>query len=423
MIMTNPRLFARSLFDRAIEAAEPAQAVRRSLREAPLPSLPDGRLIVLAVGKAACAMMEEALKHVPKSVTPQAIAVTNYENARPIKGCEVIAAGHPVPDKNGLKAARQIADALVNTGPSDFVLTLISGGGSALLPSPTAGITLEDKIKTNELLLRNGYDIKEINLIRQQLSDLKGGGLTRLASPSAVRSLIISDVIGDDLRVIASGPTVTRIGTAAQAAELLRTRGHLKMLPKDVRTHLLDDNTQPSDVHAQVQNQLICSNRFSLDAMLDAADVWAPIVVADDLQGDVTNAAVEIAKFIQSQKASGPRVFLWGGETTVNVTGTGRGGRNQEMALRVALLLKNTPGNWVFLSGGTDGRDGPTDAAGGLIDAKTIERIETAGGDIEQLLTNCDSYHALSMANDLLVTGSTGTNVADVQVFVSDSLD
>ena len=423
MTIPNPRQLARSLFDRAIEAAGPAQAVRKSLLATPLPAMLGGRLILIGLGKAACPMMEEALGHVPKSVIPHAIAVTNYENARTVKGCEVMAAGHPVPDKHGLMAAQRITEALIDTGPDDFVLALISGGGSALLPSPIAGITLNDKIKTNEILLKNGYDISETNLIRQQLSTLKGGGLTRLASPAPVRSLVISDVIGDDLRAIASGPTATPIGTAAQAAALLRSRGHLEMLPKNVQSHLLKDNGQPFDTPVQTQNQLICSNRYSLDAMCDAASAWAPLIVSDHLHGNVKNAADEIAAFVLSQKAKGPQVYLWGGETTVNVAGSGRGGRNQELVLRVARLLQNMSGNWTFLSGGTDGRDGPTEAAGGLVDADTIARIEAAGGDIKQLLSDNDSNRALSLANDLLIIGATGTNVADVQVFVSAGLD
>ncbi|MGB0608682.1 MAG: glycerate kinase type-2 family protein, partial [Paracoccaceae bacterium] len=334
MTIPNPRQLARSLFDRAIEAAEPAQAVRKSLLAAPLPAMPGGRLILIALGKAACSMMEEALKHVPQSVIPNAIAVTNYENARTLEGCEVIAAGHPVPDKNGQMAARRITEALKDAGPNDFVLALISGGGSALLPSPIAGITLNDKIETNEILLRNGYEINEINLIRQQLSTLKGGGLSRLATPAPVRSLIISDVIGDDLRAIASGPTTAPIGSAAQAAALLRSRGHFEMLPKDVQSHFLKDNSLPFDTPVPAQNQLICSNRYSLDAMCDAAKVWAPLVVSDHLQGNVKDAADEIASFVLGKQATAPQVLLWGGETTVNVTGSGRGGRNQELALR-----------------------------------------------------------------------------------------
>lgn len=419
MTIHKPRQLARSLFDCAIDAAEPAQAIRRSLYADPLPVRVGGRIILLAFGKAACAMIEEAHRHIPEGATTQSIAVTNYENARPVNGCEVIAAGHPVPDENGLKAAGRITETLTDTGPYDFVLTLISGGGSALLPSPITGLTLNDKIKTNELLLRNGYDIREINLIRQQLSSLKGGGLSRLVSPTPMRSLIISDVIGDDLRVIASGPTTAPIGTAAQAAELLRSRGHFEMLPKNVRRHLDDPKIAPSYGPSYVTNQLICSNRFSLEAMLDAAQEWIPKLVSDNLQGNVADAARKIATFIQHQKASGPKVFLWGGETTVNVTGTGRGGRNQELALRVALLLQNRPGNWAFLSGGTDGRDGPTDAAGGMADENTLLRIAKAGADIHACLRNSDSYQALFLADDLLITGATGTNVADVQVFVS----
>ena len=421
--MPNPRQTARSLFDRAVSAAEPAAAVRKAILNHPLPAIITGRLFIIAVGKAACAMIEEALKHAPNHVTTTAIAVTNYENARPVQDCKVLAAGHPIPDENGQKAARRVMSLLSNTGPADFVLALISGGGSAILPSPIDEITLKDKINTNAFLIKNGYDIGEINLIRQQLSILKGGGLARLANPASLRALIISDVVGDDLRVIASGPTAEQIGTASQAVSLLRSRGHFKSLPRAVRNYLNAPSCRPKRDPNEVQNQIISSNRQSLDAMLLAATNRKAKLVSDRLEGNVTKAAEKIATFIKNNPSEAEQVFIWGGETTVNVTGTGLGGRNQELALRVANHLQSLPDNWAFLSGGTDGRDGPTDAAGGLVDRGTIQRIETAGGDISQLLSNNDSHQALTLAEDLLITGATGTNVADVQVFVRQRLD
>ena len=421
--MPNPRQTARSLFDRAVSAAEPAAAVRKAILNDPLPTIITGRLFIIAVGKAACAMIEEALKHAPNHVTTTAIAVTNYENARPVQDCEVLATGHPIPDENGQKAALKVISLLSNTRPDDFVLALISGGGSAILPSPVDEITLKDKIKTNEFLIKNGYKIAEINLIRQQLSTLKGGGLARLANPAVLRALIISDVVGDDLRVIASGPTTEQIGTATQAVGLLRSRGHFSSLPRAVQNYLNAPFCRPKHDPIEVQNQIISSNRKSLNAMLLASTNRKAKLVSDRLEGNVTKAAEKIATFIKNNQNEDEQVFIWGGETTVNVTGTGLGGRNQELSLRVANHLQNLPDNWAFLSGGTDGRDGPTNAAGGLVDRGTIKRIETAGGDISQLLSNNDSHQALSLAEDLLITGATGTNVADVQVFVRQRLD
>ena len=413
--MTPLRDKARKLFAVACLAADPAEALAAAIRDTPLP-VPDkgGVTRVVAIGKAAlpmAALLAERLKGRAFSM----IVVTNYENARDLPGATVIASGHPVPDENGARAARAVEALLTPAKAEDRVIALISGGGSALLPAPVAGLTLDDKAEVNRLLLANGFGITEVNLIRQQLSRLKGGGLLRVAAPAPVTAYILSDVIGDDLRVIASGPTVAPIGTREEARELLRARGLWDALPQPARA-ILDDEVTPTPL-PPARNTLIGSNRKSLEAMVTAAGADATIA-DDNLTGDVAEAAARIIATARQASKDRPACLIFGGETTVTLRGKGLGGRNQELALRVAMDMPALDRGWVFLSGGTDGRDGPTEAAGGIVDAGTCDRIRRAGGDPQALLDENDSNRALSLAGDLLVTGATGTNVADVQILL-----
>lgn len=397
------------LFEAAVRAADPALALRPHLTKLPVIA---GRYVLISIGKAACAMTEEAIANLPKDAAFEAIAVTNYENARDIERCVVMAAGHPVPDKNGEAAGRAVIDLLQTTTPDDVVLALISGGGSALLPAPVEGVSLVDKAEVSRILLGAGVDITEMNLVRQQLSCLKGGGMARLASPAKLQGFILSDVIGDDLRVIASGPTVAPISTRTAARELLINLNVFDQMPASVQAYLKIN--APESEAAPSENTLIGSNGHSLRAMQAASGDG--IIVSDSLTGDVEDAA----RFILKSALQNPaETLIFGGETTVTIRGNGKGGRNQELALRVAMLAENEDlGDWLFLSGGTDGRDGPTDAAGGIVDRNTVQRIRDVGENPESLLANNDSYAALKAAGDLLMTGATGTNVADVQVFL-----
>ncbi|MBL4872074.1 MAG: DUF4147 domain-containing protein [Rhodobacteraceae bacterium] len=398
-----------ALFQAAVKAADPALALRPHLAE--LPTIA-GRYVLISIGKAACAMMEEAIANLPKDARFEAIAVTNTENARDIKRCVVMAAGHPVPDENGQAAGLAVIDLLKTTNVDDVVLALISGGGSALLPAPIEGVSLADKAEVSRILLGAGVDITEMNMVRQQLSRLKGGGMARLASPAKLHGYILSDVIGDDLRVIASGPTVAPIASRSAARELLTNLNVIDQMPTSVQDALKVNEPETAPVHSQ--NTLIGSNSHSLHAMLAASSDG--VIVSDSLTGDVEEAANFI---LQSALQNPSKTLIFGGETTVTILGNGKGGRNQELALRVAMLAEKADlGEWVFLSGGTDGRDGPTDAAGGIIDKHTVQRIRDAGESLEALLANNDSYVALQAAGDLLITGATGTNVADVQVFL-----
>ncbi len=409
MGLTAMRNKARAIFDAGVAAADPYQAVAKALDAEPMQAAEDGgETFVLAVGKAAMRMTKAAVERVSSGA--KVVVITNYENAHPVDYAEVYAAGHPVPDEGGASAARYVITKLQALGAHDRVLALISGGGSALMPAPVEGITLADKAAVNRLLLGCGAAIGEMNMVRQQLSRLKGGGLLRMAAPAQVRALILSDVVGDDLRIIASGPTVGPVGTRRQAVELLKSYGVWEELPVSVKTHLSKPAPDLPPL-PKAENQLVGSNPISIAAMKSAAPTAH--MFKDPLTGDVAEAAEIIMKY-------GTGITLFGGETTVRLTGTGLGGRNQELALRVALLAQQQgwQGDWVFLSGGTDGRDGPCDAAGGLVDNTTLARMRDAGISPEGLLANNDSYHALQPVGDLLMTGATGTNVADLQVLI-----
>ncbi|MEJ6398563.1 glycerate kinase type-2 family protein [Yoonia sp. 208BN28-4] len=397
--MTTARNLARSLFDEGVAAADPAGAVARHLHDVDPPAL------IVAVGKAALKMAEAALARFPQ--TP-CLVVTNYENAKPLAGATVMAAGHPVPDEAGADAGRAVLGAVGQVkGP---VLALISGGGSALLPAPAGRITLADKAALNGLLLGCGLDITQMNLIRQQVSLIKGGGLVRAATPQAITALILSDVVGDDLSTIASGPTARPLGTASQARAIMLDAGIWDNAPASVRDYLEADRAELPEV-APARNVLVGSNGQSVAAM--AAQAGEAQFLPRPVEGDVHAAAREICD------AAGLGITLWGGETTVQLRGTGRGGRNQELALLIAIeAAQRGWKQWTCLQGGTDGRDGPTDAAGGLVDDGTLARVAAAGGDLDALLANNDSYQALNLAGDLLMTDATGTNVADLGIMI-----
>lgn len=405
------------LFQIGVDRADPARALRQQLLMEPLPKLPEGgRYLIVSIGKAAVSMMRETLANVTDNFA--ALIVTNDENAEAVNGARVMIGSHPVPDHRSAEAGQAILDFVANACAQDRVIALISGGGSALAIAPCAGISLEDKAKINALLLDAGIEINQMNLVRQQLSDLKGGGLLRQAAPAPVYSYILSDVIGDDLRAIASGPTVSAIADRAAARDLLKKADLWEAIPQSVRDHL----SQPGNLtrRPSAKNTLIGSNRFSLEAVAAAARKdWHTEIVSAALVGDVRAAARRVIQAAQGAPKRKPVALLWGGETTVQIHGDGRGGRNQELALRVAQMGSDMlTGKWLFLSAGTDGRDGPTDAAGGIVNGNTWQEINDFGYDPQALLDNNDSYTALSATKSLVITGGTGTNVADLQIFL-----
>ena len=416
--MTDLTSTAQALFQAAIDRADPAQALQQQLQSSPLADLPEGgRNFILAIGKAAVPMMRAALDMIPNPA--QALAIANPENTTEIPGATVLSGSHPVPDEASEAAGKAAIQMVKGMSQNDRLVALISGGGSALMVAPAPGLTLANKTDVNKLLLASGLEINDMNLIRQQLSDVKGGGLLRHAQGAQVQAFILSDVIGDDLRAIASGPTVTPIGSRAKAREIMQGAGIWDSAPVSVKTHLEQPDASTGTLPVAT-NTLVGSNRYSLKAMMAmAADQgWVAKLITHRLVGDVQDAADIVVQAAQSAPQDQPVALVFGGETTVQIAGTGSGGRNQELALRVAQRANDIPGDWVFLSGGTDGRDGPTDAAGGLVTPQTWSRIQQAGHDPQALLDNNDSYAALAAADALVRTGGTGTNVADVQVFL-----
>lgn len=375
-------------------------------------------MIVIAAGKAAPAMLRGAMAYLGQDI--EALCVTHKENQDCIENIPFFNSGHPIPDDVGIDATQKIAEILATTTAKDHVIALISGGASALLPAPANGINLADKQALNSALLASGLDIVEMNMIRQQVSTLKGGGLLHQAAPALVSAYILSDVVGDDLRAIASGPTVAPLGTKTSARERLQQVGAWEALPASIKAHL-----QGPDVIAHLPNAtntLVGSNRQSVEAAASYLRSAFNVAQMDKpLVGDVGTAAQSIITALDNcASVNAPTAIVWGGETTVQLRGNGRGGRNQEMALLVAQHLNaHHPSQAVhFLSGGTDGRDGPTDAAGAIVDSDTWQRITDAGLDPVALLENNDSYAALQASGDLLITGATGTNVADIQILM-----
>ena len=406
----------RSAFRAAIDQADPQAAVARHMTA--LSRNANGRMIVIAAGKAAPAMLRGAMAHLGQDI--EALCVTHKENQDRIENIPFFNSGHPIPDDIGLDATQKISDVLATTTADDHVIALISGGASALLPAPAQGISLADKQALNAALLASGLDIVEMNMIRQQVSTLKGGGLLRQAAPALVSSYILSDVVGDDLRAIASGPTVAPLGTKTSARDRLQQVGAWDTLPTSIQTHLQGPDV--NDDLPNASNTLVGSNPQSVEAA--AAHLrsdFKVIAIDEPLVGDVGTAAETIIATLDNHlPVSAATAIVWGGETTVQLRGDGRGGRNQEMALLVAkhLNARNPSQTVHFLSGGTDGRDGPTDAAGAIVDAGTWARITDADLDPAALLANNDSYAALQASGDLLITGATGTNVADIQILM-----
>jgi glycerate 2-kinase len=437
---------AAAIFRAGVAAADPNLAVRQCLSidkehlAIRLESDDSGKrrwgkwpkIHLIAFGKAACAMARAAEEIIPAPLwAGRGIAVTNYENVADLNRTDVFGAGHPLPDAAGLESARRIAEKAGQAQIGELVLALVSGGGSALIPCPVESVSLADKCEVTGLLLASGATIDEINCVRKHLSRLKGGGLAKLAVPADLHALILSDVLGDDLSAIASGPTVPDPSTFAEAVRILQARKIWERLPGTVRAYLQQgtrglapETPKPGDpVFQNTGHTLIGSNTISLKAAARTAKRlgYQTVIYSDRLCGIARETAEQwVEATADKGKTLRPTAYLAGGETTVRLTGSGLGGRNQEMALAFALAAEKhgLDADWVFLSGGTDGRDGPTDAAGGRVDAGSLARMRRQGIEPEALLDNNDSYHALQASGDLLTTGATGTNVADLQVLL-----
>ncbi|MGC9350330.1 MAG: glycerate kinase type-2 family protein [Anaerolineae bacterium] len=393
-----------------------------------------GRLLAVSVGKAAAAMAE-AVDDIVGARLSQGIVVTKYEHAagHRLSGTwDVVEAGHPIPDQAGLSGSRAIIEMLDTTSEEDFVLVLLSGGGSALMPAPVSGISLDALQTTTDLLLRVGANIVEINTVRKHLSRLKGGQLARWAAPAPVVAMVLSDVVGDPLDVIASGPTSPDPTTYADAIAVLERYALLDEVQSPVVDYLDAGKTgdyretpKPGDeVFEGVSNVIVGSNHLAAVAAVAEADRlgYHALLLTTFVEGEareVAKVASALAKGVIAHEnpIARPACLVWGGETTVTVRGTGKGGRNQELALAATLGLASLD-DVLLMALATDGTDGPTDAAGAVVDGSTAARARELGWDIRSTLDDNNSYPLLADVGALLLLGPTGTNVNDLLVLL-----
>jgi glycerate 2-kinase len=409
----------RELFDAALAAADPSQAL-----EGRIPAPVRGRTVVVGAGKASAAMARAFEAAWPGPL--EGLVITRYGHAVPCGRIEVVEAGHPVPDAAGEQAARRILTLARGLGPEDQLVFLASGGGSALLSLPAPQITLADKQAVTHALLRSGATITEINTVRKHLSAIKGGRLATAAAPARIVTLAISDVPGDDPAVIASGPTVPDPTTFADARSVLAK--HRITEPEAVITRLAghaEETPKPGDpIFDRARFDLIASPQRSLQAAAAAAErrQIIPILLSDRIEGEARQVAlvhaaiafqVRAGKFrVGGHLVSPPAVILSGGETTVAVTGAGRGGRNSEFLLALAVALDRAEGIWA-LACDTDGIDGTEDNAGAIVYPGTVERASARGISAQEALAANDGYGFFAALGDLVVTGPTLTNVND----------
>ena len=415
----DPRQLLRAMFDAAVHAALPSHRI-----PAHLPPPPKGRTVVVGAGKASAAMAQALEAHWPGPLT--GLVVTRDHHAVPCRQIEIVEASHPVPDARGLDAAKRILAMVRALGPDDLVLALISGGGSSLLTLPADGLTLDDKKSVNEALLSCGAVIGEMNIVRRHLSAIKGGRLAVAAQPARVVTLVISDVPGDDPAVIASGPTVPDHSKPADALAILRKYRITE--PVSVIDHLMragDSAPKPNDrVFAQATTTTIAAPQQSLEAAADVARAAGvtPLILGDALEGEAREVGRVLAGIgrqvaRRGQPAPPPVVLLSGGETTVTIRGGGRGGRNVEFLLSLAVELDGLAGVYA-LAADTDGIDGAAGNAGAIVTPDTLSRASARGLDAKRSLADNDGHGFFEALGDQVVTGPTLTNVNDFRAIL-----
>lgn len=391
----------------AINRAKPDYAVKRALERLRF----DGDIYLVAVGKAAWQMADAAMKCVPKPIC-QGIVLTKYGHIRgELPGVLCLEAGHPIPDRNSVEGTQKILQMTQRLKATDTVLFLLSGGGSALFESPL--ISLDALKEITERMLRAGMDIGQINTIRKRLSAVKGGRFAQWCLPAKVETIILSDVLGDKVDMIASGPTVADPSTCAQAMELAKKFG-LLISPEVTVCLEAETPKQITNGHCSI----IGSVRQLCSAAMERAGAlgYETVFLTDDLSCEASRAGREIGNHLKRHAADGRKIaYIAGGETVVHVKGKGLGGRNQELALAAAIELAGVR-NTSLLSIGSDGTDGPTDAAGGYVTGNTCAALKKQGLSAEAFLADNDTYHALEAVGGLIKTGPTGTNVNDLVI-------
>jgi len=430
------RQAAMEVLTAALVAVDPGEAVKRFLKlDGDILRVADrsydlrnfGRVLVVGGGKAG-ATMAVAVEQVLGNRVTAGVVNVKYGHVAPTSTVKIVEAAHPVPDEQGLAGTRQMLELLEGADEQDLVVTVISGGGSALVDLPVDGITLDDMKALTDALLRSGATINEINTIRKHLSQVKGGGMARIASPATVVSMILSDVVGNPLDFIASGPTVPDTTTFKDAWGVVGQYGLTDGVPKPIAERLkaglrgeIPDTLKEGDpVFARVQNVVVASNELAAEsAAAKARELgFNTMLLSTFVEGEAREIAKLYAGVAREIQAYGrplarPACLIAGGETTVTVRGGGKGGRNQEMALSAALKIAGME-NVMIVPSATDGNDGPTDATGAIADGSTVARAVAMGLNPAEYLAQNDAYHFFEKLGDLIITGPTNTNVNDL---------
>lgn len=436
------RLLARNIVQAALAAVEPTAAVRSHVEVVGSKLMVRGRFydldrfrnVYVVGGGKASAPMARAVEQILGDRVTGGIVCVKDGHLDEVDRIEVEQAGHPIPDERAVRATEKMIEILGAAGPEDLVICIVSGGGSALMVAPSLGVTLADKRRVTNELLRSGATINEMNTVRRHLSRIKGGGLARIAAPATVVSLILSDVLGDPLDVIASGPTVPDPTTFGDAWEVIKRYRLADDLPPAIANRLqqgaaglLPDTPKPGDpIFERVQNVVVASNAIAVEAAVEQArrEGFNAMLLSTFVEGEarvVGQVFANIGRELWRSNNPVPRpaVIVAGGETTVTVKGPGRGGRNQELALSAALHLEGLEDVSV-VGFATDGSDGPTDAAGAIVDGSTVERAKRLGLNPRAALADNDSYTFFQRVGDLIVTGPTNTNVDDLYLIIAD---
>lgn len=436
---TRARRLLTRLFTSVLQAVDPREAIERhAQRRGSILSIGSDRLdlrryrrvIVIGAGKAALPMAR-AMEDILGRYLETGLIITKYGHGGPTRKTRVMEAGHPVPDQTGEEGANRLLHLVQSLTSDDLLLVLLSGGASALLPAPAVGLSLKDKQKTTSLLLRSGATIHEMNTVRKHLSRLKGGQLAA-STKARVVSLILSDVIGDDLGTIGSGPTAPDAATYRDAIRILQAYGVWNKVPASVRRHLLKgrrgsvkETPKPgSAIFRRVTHHLIGNNRAAVDAAAKVCSALSvtPLVLTTELVGEARAAARWFGSLarqvvLRGRPAKRPCCLIAGGELTVTVRGKGTGGRAQEFALAAAKEIRGLPNVYV-VGFGTDGTDGPTDAAGAVVDGETVTRASKRGLNVSRALSGNNAYPLLKSLKQLIITGPTGTNVNDLYLLL-----
>ena len=425
---------AKKIYTSSLAMLDPSGTVFDYLSSNEIISSKYKKIFPVAFGKASISMMSGFLNYINNQypdllIHDKPVIISNNSTEDIRYDVDLFFSSHPVPDDKSLIAGNKVINYIRSSSESDLVIFLISGGASALLAKPPSEIKLVDKIIITDLLLKSGASINDMNTVRKHISEIKGGRLAEFANPSSCYSLVISDVINDDISSIASGPTISDITTYSDAMKILNSYGLTKKTPSSIIDYLTKGingkiKESPKEIN-NCTNKIISSNRLYREQLASHAikHGYKPVVIPRDITGEAKAEALFLIDFINnyiSTSDSSPLAFISGGETVVNISGSGKGGRNQELALSFLANHQKiqTGRDWMILSVGTDGIDGPTDAAGAIIDLNSVDQMRKSDLDIFTHLEKNDSYNFLKDIDALYITGPSGTNVADIQIIL-----